>query len=772
MLRLYTLGQLDLRDASDASVRAVLVQPKRLALLTFLASARPNGFHRRDFLLPLFWPELNAARARNALRQAIHQLRAVLGADVVLSRGGEAVGIDPSRLWCDATEFDDVLDRGGIVDALALYGGDFLPGFFIDGSPTFDRWLDEMRSHLRGRAARALWALAEQQERLGNRADAAEIARRAASLTAYDEGALRQLIGLLDRVGDSTGAVRAFDDFAERLRRELELEPSAETKALLDTIRSRANARVHASSDALLADQSSSAHRRKVAVTPFENLTGDAAFDFVGRLVSESIAQGIVETRLVDVVGAERAAGDALVVSGSYVLIDELWHFRPSVQANGGSRLGSIAEVTARRERPWEAADELCRRVSGVLAGHLDHRTASLARSAGEPPDLESYQEQVLGIELHLRGDFHVALPHFLRAARGGNGFTLPLLWAIQASLNLEEYEQADAILAELSAHRSRLSAFEQYACDYFTATLVGNRADALRAAQLGASLVPNSEIASLLGREALFSNHPKLAAEVMERIDPERGWIPSWTPYWRRSTEAYHVLGDHQRELSTAVKGRRQHPEAISTLLYVARARAALGDVAEVERAADEAAAMTTDRFMTAGELLFTSAQELRAHGRAADSMRFFERAVDWYADRLTDGADHRTRYAFARALYESERWPEAKKIFAELLSARPDDLDAQGSLGCLAARVEDATTVESILECLRARRGRFHFGKHLIWTARIQSLRGDLDAAMTSLRGALARGYCYGIDLHLDIDLSPLWADQRFRELLRPKG
>jgi len=72
MFRLHTLGQLDLRDCFNESVRAVLVQPKRFALLVFLAAARPSGFRRRDLLLPLFWPELDEDRARNALRQALH----------------------------------------------------------------------------------------------------------------------------------------------------------------------------------------------------------------------------------------------------------------------------------------------------------------------------------------------------------------------------------------------------------------------------------------------------------------------------------------------------------------------------------------------------------------------------------------------------------------------------------------------------------------------------------------------------------------------------
>ena len=75
MFRLRLLGQMDLRDPHGCEVTAVVVQPKRLALLAYLAMTSETGFQRRDLLLALFWPDLPESRARNALRQAVHQLR-------------------------------------------------------------------------------------------------------------------------------------------------------------------------------------------------------------------------------------------------------------------------------------------------------------------------------------------------------------------------------------------------------------------------------------------------------------------------------------------------------------------------------------------------------------------------------------------------------------------------------------------------------------------------------------------------------------------------
>src|SRR5260370_18676391 len=98
MIKLGMLGTLSLSDADGREVRSVLRQPRRLALLAYLAAATPRGFHRRDTLLVLFWPELDQEHARAALRQALHLVPAGLGADVILTRGDEDLGLHFYRL--------------------------------------------------------------------------------------------------------------------------------------------------------------------------------------------------------------------------------------------------------------------------------------------------------------------------------------------------------------------------------------------------------------------------------------------------------------------------------------------------------------------------------------------------------------------------------------------------------------------------------------------------------------------------------------------------
>src|SRR5712692_10760998 len=120
MIELSMLGRLSLTSADGRDVGALLGQPRRLALLAYLAAARPQGLHRRDSLLALFWPELDQEHARAALRQALHVVRDALGADVLVTRGDEEVALDFERIWCDVVAFDGAVAAEQFGEALDL----------------------------------------------------------------------------------------------------------------------------------------------------------------------------------------------------------------------------------------------------------------------------------------------------------------------------------------------------------------------------------------------------------------------------------------------------------------------------------------------------------------------------------------------------------------------------------------------------------------------------------------------------------------------------
>lgn len=121
------LGAVELQTAAGMALPSILVQPKRLALLAYIALSAPDGFVRRDLLLPLLWPDLDNARARNALNKAVHHIRQALGDGVLINRGDEELGLAPGRFLCDAVDFERASDREAWSEALRFYRGRLAP---------------------------------------------------------------------------------------------------------------------------------------------------------------------------------------------------------------------------------------------------------------------------------------------------------------------------------------------------------------------------------------------------------------------------------------------------------------------------------------------------------------------------------------------------------------------------------------------------------------------------------------------------------------------
>jgi DNA-binding SARP family transcriptional activator/TolB-like protein len=354
MIEFHTLGALDLLDRTDRhQILSVLAQPKRVGFLAYIAIASPRGMHRRDTLLGIFWPDSSESRARNSLSQALFALRRALGEEPFNINGEAGVGVDPEHLWCDVWEFEKTLADGDKEDALDLYRGSFLEGFFLPGCLEFERWVDSERGRLRDLATGAVLSLSQDMESAGNPVGAVGWLRRAREWAAYDELVLRRQVELLLALGDRSGAVREYESFARRLSVDLGMEPSEEVQRLLDKPtgapsawgRSTVSHETPGSALPLIPGPIAENGRRfswpqtaaiaglaaiigvggaisapslwtaitsntgprqaetpasqHIAVLPFENLTGDPELDHVGRTASMVLTQALERTGLV-----------------------------------------------------------------------------------------------------------------------------------------------------------------------------------------------------------------------------------------------------------------------------------------------------------------------------------------------------------------------------------------------------------------------------------------------------------------------------------------
>jgi len=240
---LRVLGDVDLRATDGNRVDSVVAQPKLLALLAYLTLTASRGARQRDVLISLFWPESAESKARNSLNQSLYLLRTALGPETIVSHGTNEVGIDPSMLSCDALDFADAIEAGELESALHLYRGDLLTGLFVSGSPDFERWLDAERDTCRRQVFDAAMPLGRSAEEAGELAGAARWYRRATAIMPERGTAVRELMAVLSRSGNPAEAVLEFDRFAARLEQEYGLQPSDQTRSVLESIRSSPHAR-------------------------------------------------------------------------------------------------------------------------------------------------------------------------------------------------------------------------------------------------------------------------------------------------------------------------------------------------------------------------------------------------------------------------------------------------------------------------------------------------------------------------------------------------
>ena len=238
MILLRVLGTLEVRSSRGQDPAVALTQPKRLALLLYLALAEPPGPRSRESLMALLWPEADGSSGRHSLRNALHGLRQAFGDDAIVSRGEGYVGLEMAHVQCDALDLRRCVAEQRWEDAVALWGGELAPGFHLSGAPEFERWLEGLRAELQRMALDAAWRRVDQLAQAGD-GGVVPAARRAWMLERGHEAGARRLMQLLDASGERAAALQVYDELVTHLREDFEADPSPETLGLAEALKAR-----------------------------------------------------------------------------------------------------------------------------------------------------------------------------------------------------------------------------------------------------------------------------------------------------------------------------------------------------------------------------------------------------------------------------------------------------------------------------------------------------------------------------------------------------
>lgn len=416
-MRLRLLGGLELTSVAGASVPDVTRQTR--IMLACLALAGPKGLTRSE-LCALFWPERPSAQARNSLRQGLAAIRKHLppaGDDagaLTLHSDLEVVRLSAVPGAVDVHTFRDgatAEDRSSQIAAAQAWLGEPLAGLDLpEGAEQF------VSSHRR--------SLTEQALRLAERLSMADATDREALDGAQTlaqnllmqvpaaEEAHRALMRVHLQRGSPNSALRQFERCKQALRDELQTEPDAETRRIIEAIHTSdrvgdtAESSVEQGKPAKI-DQASTRQgpHPSVAVMPFDNL-GDVSDGYFADGVVEEITAALSRIRDFFVVARQ----SAFTFKGRFVDVKEIGrdlgvaYVVEGTVRRGGDRLRISVQLVdaSTRNQLWsdrfegeigeifDFQDRIASQVAGALKPAI--RQAEIEAARRKPPtSLKAY---------------------------------------------------------------------------------------------------------------------------------------------------------------------------------------------------------------------------------------------------------------------------------------------------------------------------------------------------------------------------------------------
>jgi DNA-binding SARP family transcriptional activator len=227
--------------------RTAFRSDKERALLAYLC-LESQGPQWREKLAGLLWPDYPESAARTNLRNALANLRKVIG-DRPQSPGKETfpkflhitpktIQFNPeSEAWVDVLAFLSTLEKSQatvaeLEAAVASYRDDFMTGFSLADSNLFEEWLIIQRERFRRLAFDALYRLVEAYSTQGEYKQALTHTRRLVVLDPFRESAQQLLMRLLTYNGQPNQALVQYERYSTLLADEIGVEPLDETTRL------------------------------------------------------------------------------------------------------------------------------------------------------------------------------------------------------------------------------------------------------------------------------------------------------------------------------------------------------------------------------------------------------------------------------------------------------------------------------------------------------------------------------------------------------------
>jgi predicted ATPase/DNA-binding SARP family transcriptional activator/predicted negative regulator of RcsB-dependent stress response len=237
MLEVRLLGKFEVR-IDGQPVEIPLRAAQSLLAYLILNAGTP---YRREQLAGLFWPDMSDANARHNLRQILSRLRKAIGAQYLVADDLTITFDATTDYWLDAQvltrKVETKTSAEELIEAVSVYNGELLPGFY-------DEWV--LLERERGQAAfeHKMTVLLDQLIEAKRWDEVLQWGEQWITLGHSPEAAYRALIVAHGARSDASQAAAAYQRCEEALRRDLGVEPSAQTRAALERAKREATSAI------------------------------------------------------------------------------------------------------------------------------------------------------------------------------------------------------------------------------------------------------------------------------------------------------------------------------------------------------------------------------------------------------------------------------------------------------------------------------------------------------------------------------------------------
>jgi DNA-binding SARP family transcriptional activator/tetratricopeptide (TPR) repeat protein len=803
MLYLRTFGGLTLENGGGP-LSGAGAQRSRLALLAVLAAAGERGISR-ETLLAIFWPESDTEQARGALKQALYSLRRDLGGPELISGNGNLV-LNSAVITSDVGEFKRALELGELERAVALYRGKFLEGVHLNGGE-FDRWLEPQRLHLHELFQDALRRLARNAESRSEYPVAVRWWRALAAADPLSAVTACALMRALATTGDSGASLSHARLYEQLVKSDLGAAPDRSVLELAAQISRGGVAREsRGGAEALGASRYDSSPKHEVRVVHKRIWLGAgivlATLGVVISVLAIAIGRRRLEPDRVALISHDDAATvsglDSLLLAelttgllerdpllkvsaikpanttkaryvirvGSVVEGDSVRFGASVTDGESGAVLGAIEPVVVLTNAATNGARAMRDRVAVTLAARRNPLFANWAHAAALPYSWESFEQIALGIQAFAGGEDRI---HFKLAAALDSTSATPLLWEALVMVGGRRGE-SDSILTAAERSARRFGPWERALAVLIRAQNQHDLPGAHAAGHRLLELVPGSEWALIVARDALGLGRAREAADLSEAVRKNPGWTKGWWLAAMTREQAYHALGDYRRELEVVREALRRDPDSRLWLQAEVKALAGLGRVSEVTTICERAVSLRPEPDKVEWWPCDQAILELAAHGQMDAARALAERLLP---AREATRSTARGRAMVRAELYETlADWEEVGKALQGVPAAEPEDANYIGLLAEVQAFHGDRLGVEQTLrrlDSMNAKDGNPYAGGYSYQLAGVAALLGDRDRAIDLLSKAFQEGFGR-IPLHWAGPFDGLRGYARFDALARP--